>query len=270
MTFDTQSDHSVLTAWLQHHEPYEADNGALVQTIVENDRPPDLTSSLADEMLDARFPLDLLNDYAKILGLDAASEIVRGLVPTGCKIRKGYFGEVIAACCLRDFDGCWIPVKKLRTMISSNQSLPGIDVIGAHVVDNRIESLVFVEAKVRTGRDRRVILSASEELLHAFQQKFPPMLHFMAVQLQEQNDPMYESFLHYLWRRDHRDTQELPYVYLLCENGTWSDRNLSLLEDLVPLPEGFRVSVIEIASLAQLIESVYSSINISVDDSDDE
>ena len=155
-------------------------------------------------------------------------------------------------------------------MVSSDQSLPGIDVIGAHVVENRFEALVFVEAKVRTVRDRRVILSASEELLSSLEEKFPSMLHFTAVQLQQRGDPMYRPFLEYLKRRDQNDEQELPFVYLLYERGAWSDQDLSQLDDLAPLPKGFKVSVIEIANLAELIDSTYSLINVTADDSDDE
>ena len=163
-----------------------------------------------------------------------------------------------------------MPVQKLRSMVSSDQSLPGIDVIGAHVVENRFEALVLVEAKVRTIRDRRVILSASQELLSSLEEKFPSVLHFTAVQLQQRNDPMYWPFLEYLKRRDQNDTQELPFVYLLYEKGAWSDQDLSQLDDLAPLPKGFKVSVIEIANLAQLIDSSYTLINVAVDDSDDE
>ena len=270
MTIASQSIHSVIPAWLKCREPLEIESGALVQAIEERQRPSGLSSGLANELREARFPPRLLQDYADVLGINATSKIVRGLIPSGSKIRRGYFGEVISACCLRDFEGCWIPVQKLRSMVSSDQSLPGIDVIGAHVVENRFEALVLVEAKVRTIRDRRVILSASQELLSSLEEKFPSVLHFTAVQLQQRNDPMYWPFLEYLKRRDQNDTQELPFVYLLYEKGAWSDQDLSQLDDLAPLPKGFKVSVIEIANLAQLIDSSYTLINVEVDDSDDE
>ena len=256
--------------WLQGSAPSTADSGALIQLIAETSRPADLVSTLARELVEARFPPQLLADYADVLGIRSASEILHGLAPRRPKIRRGYFGEVIAASCLRDLDGCWIPVQKLRSMITSDQSLPGIDVLGARIAEDGFKTLIFVEAKVRTTRDRRVILKATQELLVDFEKQFPSILHFTAIQLQQRADPMYRPFLAYLKRRGQLDTEDLPYVYLLLEKGIWSQDDLSFLEDIAPLPTGFRISVIEIDNLAKLVDDAYASIQILVDDSDDE
>ena len=259
-----------LREWLECSPIVGVENGVNFQGIHEKRRPQDLIEFLAREIRDARFSPDLLADYADLLGVEWTEGLVDSLVPKGMKIRRGYFGEVVSAICLRDFDGCWLPISKLRSMISSDQSLPGVDVLGAHLVDHRIEALVFVESKLRTYRDTRVAFDAAKELIKDFQSQYPSILHTAAAQLLDTGDPMYRPFLDYLKRRDIEDTEDLPYVYLLIENGKWSDADIEALEDLSPLPKGFRVSVIEIDQLAELVELAYSSIGFVVDENDDE
>ena len=259
-----------LSTWLRDFDPWVADNGALVQAVKESDRPADLLSVLANELFEARFTPEVVADYAKVLGVEAASDLVSDLLSTVDNLRRGYFGEVIAAGCLRDIDQCWIPVQKLRSMISSDQSLPGVDVLGAYVNAGRFEALVFVEAKVRTARNRRVVFDAAQELLSDLNSRHTSILFYTLTELKKRDDPMYQAFLDYLKRRDDSDTEDLPYVYLVLEKGKWSDQDISLLDDLAPLPPGFRVSVVEIDNLAELVTAAYSRIGISVDETDDE
>ncbi|MYE89423.1 hypothetical protein F4X33_10545 [Candidatus Poribacteria bacterium] len=264
------TNHPSISDWLVCSETSASDNGAHVQTITEMCRPSNLSSTLAREIEDARFHPQLIADYAKVLGVQSASDLVHSFLPKGTTIRRGYFGEVLAASCLRDFDHCWIPVQKLRSMITSDQSLPGIDVLGAHVADDRFEALIFVEAKLRTVRDRRVVLDAAIELIADFERRYPSILHFAATELMKTQDPMYQPFLDYLKRREQRETEDLPYVYLVQEKGLWSEDDIELLEDLVPLPNGFRISIVEIDDLGDLVEDAYSAVGILVDDDDDE
>ena len=259
-----------LDSWLKCLDTWMANNGAVIQPIQEIDRPTGLVNFLADELTDARFPPELIEGYAEVLGLEATEEFVHNLIPTRTNMRRGYFGEVAAARCLQDFDFCWIPVQKLRSMIGSDQSLPGIDVLGARLADGQFETLIFVEAKVRTTRRRRIALDASKELIADFEREFPTILNFTARELENRTDPMFRPFLHYLKRRQMGETEDLPYVFLLLERGTWQDEDIDLLDELTPLPTGFRVSVIEIDNLAQLVEAAYSAIGVGVDSNDDE
>ena len=262
--------HSAISDWLNCSNPSEASNGALVQKISEIDRPTDLQHTLANELRDARFTPAVLVDYMEVLGIDPTSHIVRDLLPVSNTVRRGYFGEVLSACCLREFDDCWIPVQKLRSMISSDQSLPGVDVLGAQTRNGRIEALVFVEAKLRTNRESRIIVQATQELIADLKAGFPSILHFTAVELQKRNDPMYKPFMEYLGRRVGEEQDDLPYVYLVLEQGNWSDQDIRHLDELDPLPDGFRVSVIQIDNLAQLVDCSYSAIAVSPNDADDE
>ena len=103
--------HQSLSDWLFSAETWTADNGVLVQPIAERAKPPDLNTLLADELRDARFPPEFVESCAAVLGIDATSDIMTDLVPKLRSMRRGYFGETLAACCLRDFDGCRIPVQ---------------------------------------------------------------------------------------------------------------------------------------------------------------
>ena len=259
-----------IAAWLHPAEPVMTDNGAQLQKLTEGERPANIVEILSSELREARFPPEVLVDYADVLGLTATEALIRSLLPTGYRIRRGYFGEVLAAGCLRDFEDCWVPIQKLRSMISSDQSLPGVDVVGARLAGGIVEAMVFVEAKVRTSRDVGVVLTAAQSLLEEHAAAFPTILHFVAVQLRQTNDPLYAPFLDYLQRRGQQDTDDAPYIYLLFEKGLWSDEMVSSLDDLEHLPPEFKVVVIEVEGLASLVESAYSSVGIGVDETDDE
>ena len=155
-------------------------------------------------------------------------------------------------------------------MISSDQSLPGIDILGAHVVDGRIEALVFAEAKLRTNRQRGIVLSATNELVGDFQVERPNIIISALIQLKQTNDPMFPLMLDYLRRRSQEETEDLPYVYLVLEAGNWTDGDVDLLDDLAPLPDRFRVTVVEIQGLTQLVDDAYGLVGLLADQNDDE
>ncbi len=202
--------------------------------------------------------------------MEYSDALVKSVTPTNPEMRLGYFGEMIAACCLRDFDGCWIAVQKPSFAITSDQSLPGTDVLAAFVNDGEIQDLVFVEAKVRTTRERRVVLQAARQAIADSENEHAPMIAFVLRRLHESDDQMFKPFLNYLARRQGGDQDDLPYVYLVLEQGAWSDNDVAVLDDICPLPPGFRVSVVEIENLAELVRQSYSSIGMVVDEHDDE
>ena len=270
MTNDHDVNSQSLPEWLVPSDTWVADNRVQVQSIVECNRPANLTSFLADELRDSRFPPEFIIECAQVLGIDETSEIIAELMPGRQTMRRGYFGETLAACCLRDFDGYRLPVQKLRSMISSDQSLPGIDILGAHFVDGRIEALALAEAKLRTNREPRIVLSAARELIDDFRVERPNVLISTLIKLQESGDPMFPLMLDYLQRRRQDETEDFPYVFLVLEAGNWIDNDVELLDDLMPLPERFRVTVIEIHELAQLVDDAYSLVGVLADRNDDE
>ena len=259
-----------ISSWLAAGPLGEAENGASVQPITERPRPGDLLATLATELQDTRFPDDLFIECAEILGMEYSEELVSSVTPTNAKMRRGYFGEMIAACCLRDFDGCWIAVQKPSFAITANQSLPGTDVLAAFVNDGEIQNLVFVEAKLRTARERRIVLQAARQAIADSENGHAPMIAFVLRRLHESDDQMFKPFLNYLARRRRGDQDDLPYVYLVLEQDTWSGNDVSVLDDICPLPPGFRVSVVEIGNLAELVRQSYSLIGMGVDEHDDE
>ena len=137
-------------------------------------------------------------------------------------------------------------------------SLPGTDVLAAFVNDGEIQNLVFVEAKLRTARERRIVLQAARQAIADSENGHAPMIAFVLRRLHESDDQMFKPFLNYLARRRGGDQGDLPYVYLVLEQGTWSGNDVSVLDDICPLPPGFRVSVVEIGNLAELVRQSYS------------
>ena len=265
-------DHSgqSISVWLEAATPWAADNGATVQAIVEGPRPDNLHALLAAELQDTRFPQDLFEECAEILGLEYSTELISSVTPTNPNMRRGYFGEMVAASCLRKFDGLWVLIRKPSFAIAPNQSLPGTDVLAALVNDGEVESLVFVEAKVRTSRSRRVVLQAAQQAISDSQNEHASIIGFVLRRLHDSEDQMLRPFLRYLSRRRDAAANDLPYVYLVLENGAWSDDDVTLLDDLVPLPEGFRVSVAQIENLAELVSDSYALIGVVADEHDDE
>ena len=211
-----------------------------------------------------------MEECAEILGIEHSSQLVRSVTPTIPNMRLGYFGEMIAARCLEEFDSCWIVVQKPSFAIAPNQSLPGTDVLAAFVDDGEIQTLVFVEAKVRTGRDRGVVLLAARQAIADSENEFASMVGAVVRNLYATNDQMFRPFLHYLQRRRTERLDDLPYVYLVMEEGTWSDTDVSVLDELGPLPNGFRVSVVEVQDLAELVRDSYAWVGALVDELDDE
>ena len=270
MPLSPATDGQSISRWLEAATPWAAENGALVQPIAERQRPDQLYALLAAELQNTRFPQDLFEECAEILGIEYSGQLIRSVTPTNPNMRLGYFGEMVADRCLQEFDGCWILLQKPSFAIAPNQSLPGTDVLAAFVNDGEIETLVFVEAKVRTGRDRRVVLQAARQAIADSQNEFASIIAFVVRRLHESNDHMFRPFLNYLERRRSGTLDDLPYVYLVLEQGAWSDNDVLVLDDLCPLPPGFRVSVVEVENLAQLVRQSYAWIGAVVDELDDE
>ena len=258
--------HLPISVWLGAGEPQEFENGARVQPITELQRPENLLTMLTEELRDARIPPDFVHECAEVLGVDHTLESVQRLAPTIPTMRLGYFGEVLAACCLRDFDGCRIAISKQQFAIAPNQSLPGTDVLAAVVVDGRIEAMIFAEAKVRTTRDRGVVAQASRQAISDAEDRHPTIVGFVLRQLWGSQDPMFRPFLNYFQRRNRGTADDRPYVYLVLEQGNWSDNDVTRLDDLSPLPPGFRITVVEIANLKQLVDQLYAWNGMVADD----
>lgn len=257
-----------ISSWLDPATPRQAENGALVQTITELQRPDNLYAVLAVELQETRVSGDLFEECAEILDMDFSNQLVSSMTPTNPNMRKGYFGEMIAARCLQEFDGCCVLVQKPGFAITADQSLPGTDVLAAHLDNGEITSLIFTEAKVRTARDPRVLLQAAQQAISDSENEYSPMIGFALRRIHESDKAAGREFLSFLSRRRDGATNDFQYVYLVLERGAWSVDDVSKLDEICPLPSGFRVSVVEIEKLKQLIDESYARIGMAVDEYD--
>lgn len=96
------------------------------------------------------------------------------------------------------------------------------------------------------------------------------MIGFVLRRLYESDEEAFGLFLNYLSRRKVGTPDDFQYVYLVLERGAWSVDDVSDLDEICPLPSGFRVSVVEIENLAQLVGQSYAWIGMVVDEHDDE
>lgn len=99
--------------------------------------------------------------------LEAAGWVVAGAaVATGrISVRRGDFGEVLAAEAVEAFDDLVIPVRKLRYQIDPNQPLSRADIVAFELeADGEVDGLQFTESKYRTAPSNSVIVDAIDQL----------------------------------------------------------------------------------------------------------
>jgi len=177
--------------WLERdHSPY---SGFWVIDVTEIQPPTDVViSHIRDLLIHARLDLEFLQDAAQHLGWDKVQALAASTQPKGVKMQRGEFGEVLSSAMLQQFHGYTIPVQKLRFAISSDQSLPGTDVIALRL-DKRgkITEVGFVESKLRTKNDTGAAVQGYEQLKRDYEQRQSDMLRFVAQRLHERNDSLF-------------------------------------------------------------------------------
>jgi hypothetical protein len=85
-------------------------------------------AQLASLLSDAYWDMSYLSDLAGRYGLDAVRErFLQARAETQLRVRRGDFGEAVAAQYLKEVEQYHIPVPKLRFKMAANQTLPGTD-----------------------------------------------------------------------------------------------------------------------------------------------
>jgi len=93
-------------------------------------------AQLASLMSEAYWGRDYLSDIAGRYGWEAVGErFLQARAGTRMPVRRGDFGEAVAAQYLKEVEQYHIPVPKLRFKMAANQTLPGTDCI-AFKLDN--------------------------------------------------------------------------------------------------------------------------------------
>lgn len=242
----------------------------MVDLFERGPRTDEIETWMSGRLFEERFSPRLVQDLLEALGWDEAAQAVRAGMPTGSALRKGYFGEVLAEAHLEHFDGYSVPVRKLRYMMASGQSLPGVDVFAIKVgIDNDVVTACYLESKVRTGSEPGVAVTSVEQLSDGVSKRVPEILLFVAARLEERTDPFYTTLLAYM--HDRAGTQGLDEYrcFLTWEQQRWSERVIENLAEsdrrLTPLT----VVVAHIDELDSMVERCYQTAGLAVDPDDD-
>lgn len=191
--------------------------------------------------------------------------------PTGQKMRRGFFGEVLICAALVELFGYVIPIRKWRYAITTDQSLPGTDAIAIKKQGDAISEVCFVESKLRTTGDTSASVQGYRQLKGDYSQKIPEMIFFVLCRLHESKDPLYEDFLQYVNDRRDLTNMETFCLGLIWDYDTWTETVLSNLEEELEENNAPRLLVkrIRIKNLAKHIEELFEKIGFGESSNDD-
>src|SRR5690348_12354951 len=131
----------MLSLWLvcNNRNPCEYDRFQVIDGTEIAQNSDQVKSHLVQLALRSKFDPKFLESAAQYLGWAKLRNIVESKKPLQEKVRRGQFGEILAAALLEEFYGYTIPVYKFRFALTSDQSLPSTDTIGLKVNHGEVE-----------------------------------------------------------------------------------------------------------------------------------
>ena len=262
----------MLTTWLNPKErsPCQYSEFKVIDVEQINELSEDVRSYLADLICIERFEPKFLADVAECLGWNDTNQLILAKkMPKKANAKRGEFGETLTNAILEQFHGYKIPVRKLRFKITSGQSLPATDSLALRLEQGSISEVCYIESKLRTCHDDGVAVDGCNQLQDDYLCKLPDILTFVASQLYERNDPLYEPFKIYM--RDRRDTKDRDTFRLsLCwDSLQWQEKVLEKLQENVGSLPKLTIYAIRLKNLRQITEEVFAAIGISEVSDDD-
>lgn len=226
-------------------------------------------AQLAGLMSEAYWGMEYLADLAGRYGLEPVRQrFLQARAGTQMKVRRGDFGEAVAAQYLKEVEQYHIPVPKLRFKMAANQTLPGTDCVALKLDNARLVEVCYVESKVRTSLDLSVAVAGAGQLRQDANTSVPESLTFIARHMSAANHPLAELVEEYIFSRDiELDTFKLLVFH---ERDLWSERILQNLEDEEIAPEPLGVYVARITNLAELSDTAFRELGANeVSENDD-
>lgn len=219
-----------------------------------------ITSWISEAKADPTVTADLM----ATAGWDiAAAPLRRGRV----SLRRGDFGEVIAAEAIEALDSLVVPIHKLRYQIDPDQALPGSDIVAiAQSTTGEIEYLHFCESKFRSNPRTGAIVEAIEQLDRYRYEKFATTINFIAHRLHETDAQLYSQFMRYLMSRTARtDTYG---VCLTCDSVQWNEAVLEAVLELDDLLQPLLIRIITIDDSNDLVDQVCDMLELDLIEDD--
>jgi hypothetical protein len=187
-------------------------------------------TELASLLREAYWGEEYLSILAGRYGWEAVKDrFVQARAGTRLTVRRGDFGEALAAQYLREVEQYTIPVTKLRFKITANQTLPGTDCIAIKLQDDRLIAMCYIESKFRKSLDLSVAVAGVTQLKQDADTAIPEILTFVARRLNDSNSELAEIVEEYIFSRN----IDLDNYKLLVfqEKDSWDERVLQNLND---------------------------------------
>jgi len=206
---------------------------------------------------------------ARHLGWGRVEDLVRRGLAHGQTARKGDFGEVLLSALLETFHGYSVPVRKMRSRVSSDQSQPRIDLVALRFDTGRLVEICLAESKLRTRNDTNAGVEAHDQLWTESSQRLPDILTFVAYRLHELQSPVFDAFAAYL--RDRADTRpmESHVIGLTWASDHWSETVLGNLHDRGVELASLSVHVVPLKDLESLIKDVFELAGLEASNDED-
>lgn len=226
-----------------------------VTDVTETEHVPS-PGALADLLADAFWDIDYLKSLSEKYGFTSLHQnLLADRSQSIQSVRRGDFGEVIAAEFLREIEGYTIPVAKLRFKFASNQTLPGADCVAITLSGKALSKVAFVESKFRTSLDLAVAVTGCKQLKDSVEKDGSEILTFIARQLRSNGDDLATAFEDYIFQRNEDLTCYL--LMILHDSSSWDERILRNLHDEEIDLEPLHVYVTRVSDLANLADSAF-------------
>jgi hypothetical protein len=238
---------------------------------ISKDTHSHLTKLLSNELFDPSY----LAEMSKYLGWKTVSHnIISTKIPKTGKIKKGTFGEMLINAILEEFYNYYVPVRKLRYLIKSDISPPGIDSVAFKVNEHgQIEEVCFIESKLRASdhfKNKDAGVDGYNQLKINYESRSLDILNFIAERLYERNDPFFGPFACYMRERDNDEDIDTFRLSLCWDSYFWDESVLANLDDKeIDIPK-FNIHVILIAKLKSIIEDVFIGLGVDAGVSEDD
>jgi hypothetical protein len=198
-------DSTMLSKWLacSSRDPCQYSQFEVVDVCPIAEISEEIHSHISNLLISELFEPSYLAEMSERLGWKKVShDIISTKIPKTGKIKKGAFGEILINAILEEFYNYHVPVRKLRYLIKSDISPPGIDSV-AFKVNNRglINEVCFIESKLRAShhyKNKDAGLEGYSQLKINYESRSFDMLNFIAERLHERKDPFFDPFAWFL------------------------------------------------------------------------
>lgn len=220
-----------------------------------------VAAELASLLREAYWGEEYLSDLAARYGWDdVGARFLQARVGTMLTVKRGDFGEALAAQFLKEVEQYSIPVAKLRFKIASNQTLPGTDCVAVKLSKGRLVEVCYVESKLRTTLDLAVAVAGVAQLKRDADTTLPEIMTFIARRSNEAGDPIAASIEEYIFSRDiGLDSYKLIVFH---EKVLWDERILQNVEDEAIQLKPLSIYVAKIDNIRTLSDNAFSALGV--------